>query len=306
VDRTSRWPEAIPLSSISAAECAKVLLRDWISRFGVPSRITSDRGSQFTSSIWISLCNLLGIAHSRTTAYHPQSNGMVERFHRSLKVSLRARLTSADWVEHLPLVLLGLRAVPRDSLGFSASEAVFGAPLTLPGTFLEAPEMPSDQFLSKIKSVVRGFSATVPHNVRMSSSTVPASLLSAGFVFVRQDASSPSLAPLYRGPFQVLLRTDKYFKLKMGEREDTVSVDRLKPVLHEGDVLPQQPPRRGRPPRLLASPSTPSLGSRSSPSPSGSPSPPSGPGSSAATAPQLRRNPLRRVRFKSRTSSSAT
>jgi transposase InsO family protein len=101
VDRTTRWPEAIPLSGISAAECAAALFSGWIQRFGVPAYITSDRGAQFTSSLWTSLCSLLSITHLQTTAYHPQSNGLVERFHRCLKDSLRARLAGADWLAHL-------------------------------------------------------------------------------------------------------------------------------------------------------------------------------------------------------------
>jgi IS30 family transposase len=58
VDRTTRWPEAVPLSATAAADCAQALLVGWIQRFGVPSTITSDRGPQFTSSLWAALCNL--------------------------------------------------------------------------------------------------------------------------------------------------------------------------------------------------------------------------------------------------------
>ncbi len=82
---SGRWPEAIPLSGISAAECATALFSGWIQRFGVPAYITSDRGAQFTSSLWASLCELLSISHITTTAYHPQSNGLVERFHRCVR-----------------------------------------------------------------------------------------------------------------------------------------------------------------------------------------------------------------------------
>jgi hypothetical protein len=96
IDRTTRWPEAIPLTGISAAECAAALFSGWIQRFGVPAYITSDRGTQFTSSLWAALCELLSITHIQTTAYHPQSNGLVERFHRRLKDSLRARLAGSD------------------------------------------------------------------------------------------------------------------------------------------------------------------------------------------------------------------
>jgi hypothetical protein len=102
IDRTSRWPEAIPLASISAADCARALFTGWVSRFGVPATITSDRGAQFTSSLWASLCSLLNIQHSPTTAYHSQSNGLVERFHRRLKDALRSRAAAVDWHDHLP------------------------------------------------------------------------------------------------------------------------------------------------------------------------------------------------------------
>jgi hypothetical protein len=75
IDRTSRWPEAIPLASITAADCARALFAGWVPRFGVPATITSDRGAQFTSGLWAGLCSLLNIQHSPTTAYHPQSIG---------------------------------------------------------------------------------------------------------------------------------------------------------------------------------------------------------------------------------------
>ncbi len=71
IDRTSRWLEAIPLSSITAADCARALFAGWVSRIGVPATITSDRGAQFTSTLWAGLRSLLNIQHSPTTAYHP-------------------------------------------------------------------------------------------------------------------------------------------------------------------------------------------------------------------------------------------
>ncbi len=71
VDMTTRWPEAYLLTSTTAADCAAALLQGWIQRFGVPGIITSDRGPQFTSALWSSLCSLLNISHTQTTAYHP-------------------------------------------------------------------------------------------------------------------------------------------------------------------------------------------------------------------------------------------
>ena len=137
IDRTSRWPEAVPLSSITAESCARAFISTWISRFGVPALLTSDRGAQFTSAVWSEVCSVLGISHIQTTSFHPQSNGMIERFHRSLKCALRARMAGSDWSSHLPLVMLGLRTAPKDDSGFSPAEAVYGTNLSLPGKFIK-------------------------------------------------------------------------------------------------------------------------------------------------------------------------
>ncbi|WP_435336440.1 DDE-type integrase/transposase/recombinase, partial [Klebsiella pneumoniae] len=90
VDRFTRWPEAAPLADITTDSVARAFITTWISRFGVPLSLTSDRGSQFESSVWNMVMSLLGIQRFRTASYHPQANGIVERFHRQLKSSLAA------------------------------------------------------------------------------------------------------------------------------------------------------------------------------------------------------------------------
>ena len=249
IDRSTRWPEVVPLSSITAESCVRAFIAAWVARFGVPATLTSDRGSQFVSSIWTGVCRELGIAVSRTTSYHPQANGMIERFHRSLKSSLRARAAGSNWFHHLPLVLLGLRAVPKEDTGFCSAEAVYGSGLCVPGEFLSVPEFPPEAFLKKIRLASSGFSAPPPHHVIDSDpKPLPNSLVKADFVFIREDSSVPSLSPLYRGPYKVLERRDKFFRLQIGDRVDVVSVDRLKPVVSDSSVVPASPPVRGRPP----------------------------------------------------------
>ena len=142
------------------------LRHGWISRFGVPAVIASDRGAQFTSFLWYAVCSLLKIKHKTTTAFHPQSNGMVERFHRQLKNSLRARLASSNWFEHLPWVLLGLCISPREESAASASEAVYGSELTLPGQILEVQDPPTNLFYENLKNSMSGFQPVPPrHNI---------------------------------------------------------------------------------------------------------------------------------------------
>ena len=115
---------AIPLSSTTTAAIANAFVAGWVARFGVPEHITSDRGPQFCSDVWAQLTCHLGYLHHLTTAYHPQAIGMVERCHRQLKDALRARTAGSDWPSHLPWVLLGLWAAPKESSGISSTEVV--------------------------------------------------------------------------------------------------------------------------------------------------------------------------------------
>ena len=85
IDRTTRWPEAVPIADTMADTVLKAFLENWISRAGIPLTVTSDRGAQFTSEAWRKTLSRLGINVTWTTAYHPQSNGIVERLHRTLR-----------------------------------------------------------------------------------------------------------------------------------------------------------------------------------------------------------------------------
>jgi transposase InsO family protein len=114
VDRSTRWPEVIFLKGVTTEDCVEAFFAGWVSGFGIPSTVTLDRGVQLTSAVWKNMCSQLGIQHKLTTAYQPQPNGMVERIHRQLKASLRARLIDQQWMVHLPWVLLGLRAALKE------------------------------------------------------------------------------------------------------------------------------------------------------------------------------------------------
>ena len=185
IDQTTRWPEVAPLSSNSAESFAHAFLSTRISRFGVPAGFTSDRGAQFTFSIWTRVCSSPGISTSTMTVFHPQRNGMIVRFHCSLMSALHSRLAGSDWFLHLSLVLLGLRTVPKDDIGLSVSKAVYGSPLTVPGEFFGSPELPLSSFLPKIENTVAGFAVPPPHHVQhYPPLQLPPALLAAEFVFV--------------------------------------------------------------------------------------------------------------------------
>jgi len=245
IDRTTRWMEAVPLVDISAAAIADSLVAGWISRFGLPDTITSDKGVQFTSSVWAALCGRHGIKKIFTTAYHPQSNGMVERLHRQLKEALRSRQAAADWPSHLPWVLLGLRAAAKEDSGLSSAELLYGVPLRLPaepGVNVEA----TMQQVAAARSTLPSALPTRPKSYAEILAGPPLHLASADMVFVRTGAVRPPLSPLFQGPYTVVKKGPKVFIVQLGGREEAVSVDRLK-AYHGVPVQPAAPPTRGRP-----------------------------------------------------------
>lgn len=84
IDRTTRWPEAIPIPDCTAETITIAFFNVWIARYGAPATITTDRGAQFESTIFDALIKLIGSNRIKTTTYHPQSNGIIERWHRTL------------------------------------------------------------------------------------------------------------------------------------------------------------------------------------------------------------------------------
>ena len=102
IDRTTRWPEAVPVADTTADTVVQTFQETWVSQLGVPFTVTSDRVAQFTSETWRTAFTRLGINISLMTAYHPQSNGIVERFHRTLKNTLRCAICSSkSWMRSL-------------------------------------------------------------------------------------------------------------------------------------------------------------------------------------------------------------
>lgn len=236
IDRFSRWPEAIPLPNIEAKTVAHAFLQNWISRYGVPREITTDQGSQFESQLFSNLCKMLGTHKIHTTTYHPQANGLVERFHRHLKSALRATGDPKEWHHNLPWVLLGIRTAVRDNVECSSAEILFGQTLRLPGEFIAdgssttSNELLTSEFATQIRNTVSQIKPFSPRSRKQTGIFVPQALHSCSHVFIREDRMKGSLEQPYKGPYKILSRTEKTFTIEVDGKKEVLSIDRLKPA----------------------------------------------------------------------------
>lgn len=135
-DYATRYPEVFPMKSIKAKYVATCLIQ-LFSRVGFPCQILTDQGTNFMSTLLKQVYKLLGIESLRTTPYHPQIDGLTERFNQTFKQMLRKFISGSGkvWNQWLPYLLFAYREVPQASTGFSPFELLYGrdvrGPLTL-------------------------------------------------------------------------------------------------------------------------------------------------------------------------------
>ena len=158
VDYATRYPEAIALPSIETERVAEALL-EIFSRVGIPSEVLSDRGTKFLSNLMQEVNRLLSIKHLVTTPYHPQCNGLVEKFHWVLKSMLRKLCSEKpkDWDRYLSAVLFAYREVPQASTGFAPFELLYGRKVRGPMDILKelwVGEIDSDETKTTYQYIV--------------------------------------------------------------------------------------------------------------------------------------------------------
>jgi hypothetical protein len=166
----------------------------------------------------------------RTTAHHPQANGMVERFHRQLKSSLKYHETE-NWTEILPIVLLGIRTALKEDMNALFSELLFGSGIRLPGDFFTTNTFSAydSDFVNNYKQNVSKIQPAHAILHGMRKSFIFKELFTSPFVFVRRDSAKGPLRPPYDGPFTDKSRNNKYMSIIINNKDTSISIDRLKP-----------------------------------------------------------------------------
>ena len=268
VDRFTRWPVAVPIVDSTTQSVVDAFAFGWVQNFGVPHTVTSDRGAQFLSSIFQQLASIWGIRTITTTPYHPEANGLVERFHRRLKESIIALGADnpEDWFWKLPMVMLSIRTTLKPDVGASPADLVYGEGLAVPGEALPANPATDAQLLCQRAAALADMRLEVARLQPVQTSAhrrplvhLPEDLETCSHVFVRRGGIKSTLASPYIGPYRVVSRNSVNFIVAIaGRQNETVAICRVKPAyssIDDAEAARPPPPRPpGRPPRRPRAP----------------------------------------------------
>jgi len=170
-DRFAKLTKGVALRRITAMSVASAIIDAWVSAYGPPDRIISDRGPQVMSNFFIAVVKMLGIETVRTTAYHPQTNGEVERYNRTMATQLGHYVADdpSRWDELLPVITMAYNSQPHRSTGIAPFELVIpkripnlpvrnlppGAPLTNKGTLKDgSPLARKREFMARLRKQI--------------------------------------------------------------------------------------------------------------------------------------------------------
>ena len=225
-DYATRYPEAFPLKSVKARQVANCLLQ-LFSRVGIAREILTDCGTNFLSTLLRQVYQLLGVKGIKTTPYHPQTDGLVERYNQTLKGMLRKFVSStgADWDQWLPYLLFAYREVPQVSTGFSPFELLYGrevkGPLDLLKDHWESPKPEGENvvaYVVKMRERLERMTALAQGNMEMAQQCQKTwydqkareRVFSPGQqVLVLLPTSDSKLLTRWHGPYEVTRRTGK-------------------------------------------------------------------------------------------------
>ena len=252
IDYFSRWTEAFPIRNQEAATVAKVLVEQVFVRFGVPLQILTDQGPNFESGLFQEVCRLLGIDKVRTSPYQPRTNGMIERWHRTLNSMLGKVVTEGqrDWHEKLPYVMAAYRATEHSRTGFSPNYLFLGREARAPVDLTLTTEVIEEQcpaeyvvrqrkLLQEAYDYVREFSGKMAmQQKRRYDMRVREKKFGVGdwvwYLYPRRRVGrSPKWASAYTGPYLVVrVLGSLTYQIQRSRRANTliVHVDKLKKV----------------------------------------------------------------------------
>lgn len=262
-DYFTKWTEAFAIADMEAETVARVLVEEFICRFGVPEELHTDQGRQFESELFQHMCRLLDIHKTRTTPFHPQSDGMVERFNRTLEdmLSLVVSENQKDWDAWLPYLLMAYRSAEHESTGFSPAEIMLGRMVTLPLSAqlprlpdeTDSPRKPTPKYVLELDKTMHRIHEIARGKLKLASDkqkkfhdkgAYNQEFTQGDLIWLlntkRKRGISPKLQKRWDGPGKILKKlSDVIYRVKMRPKKkpQVVHHNRLKPYIGEDPPL---------------------------------------------------------------------
>ena len=222
-DWFTKWTEAYAMPNQEAETCAKILVNQFICKMGIPHNLQTDQGRQFESRLFQEVCRLLDVKKIRSSPLHPITQGLVERYNRTLEsmLSMFVSRNQKDWDKFLPMVMLAYRSTAQESTGYSPNRLMLGRELTLPVDIMFGqPSNESDcdsvDYEEDLRNKLERAYEHVRINLRKAASRqkgiydkrVSGTIYEEGdkvwlFVPYRKKSLSPKLQRFWEGPFTI-------------------------------------------------------------------------------------------------------
>ena len=243
VDHFTRWQDALAIPDATAPVVAATLDERVFCYMGLPEQIHTDQGAQFESQLMTELCQLWGVDKTRTTPYHPQANGMVERNNKGLGDSLRALLLGrgqGEWDILLPQLLRAYRGTPHTTTGETANMMMLGRELRLPDQLQQQPPpeeaSPRHEFVIEMKDRLEQAHEALRQlqiKTRQDDQEEPLLFAPGDMVWLhnrrRKKGDSHKLQPKFVGPYHVLEAYDNHtYKIERQGQSSVQNEVRLK------------------------------------------------------------------------------
>lgn len=245
-DALTKYSAAIALPNQQATEVARAFVEEIVCRYGTPEVLLTDQGTNFLSATFKAVCRLLHLEKIQTTAYHPESNGALERSHRTLAEYLKGYVDEdqANWDEWLPYAMFTYNTTPHTSTGFTPYSLVFGDEAELPTALKREPQplYSYDDYGLELRERLRAAWTAARGHLRVSKEKAKVKydqgtkerVFQVGdHVLLRDETvdkgKSAKLTPKWIGPYEVKgVPTASNCIIKKGRKEVNVHVNRLK------------------------------------------------------------------------------
>jgi len=241
-DDLTKFSSAVPLPNHTANTIAKAFVEHFVCHHGIPKSIVTDQGSDFLSKIFTACCKLLKIKKFNTTAYHPQSNGALERSHRTLAEYLRHYVNEKkqDWDDFIPYAMFTYNSTIHSSTKFQPHELVYGHPIEVPHTLSRNPQpcYNYEDYTFELRRKLQEASLIARENLidnKEKSKTVydrkqnEINISVGDKVFIKNHVRKGKLSPKWLGPYEVIsLQDNENVLIKRGRKEVRLHKNELK------------------------------------------------------------------------------